>query len=134
MQPIYKPVIPPGCHVNLAYLMVSSLTEIRLTQAANALGSYSMADFSAGNFLPHLARNCLKLESLVLDAKVYGATSDDLVHVLDSCGKLKNLGLGTSAASLTSKNAFAHIIAHPQLRALHQWFGPSLGQINNALQ
>lgn len=134
MQSIYKPVTPPGCHVNLAHLMVPSLTEIYLTQADNALGSYSMANFSAGNFLPHLARNCLKLETLVLDAKVYGATSDDLVHVLDSCRKLKNLGLGTSANSLTGKNAFAHIIAHPQLRALHQWFGPSFGQINNALQ
>ncbi|KAH0162480.1 hypothetical protein KCU67_g5928, partial [Aureobasidium melanogenum] len=134
MQPVYIPRMPPGCHVNLAHFMVSSLTEVRLTQAANALGDFSMATLTAGNFLPHLARNCSQLETLIIDAKIYAATSKDLINVLGSCRRLKNLGLGSSTGVLTRYNAFVQIIAHPRLTALHQWFGPSLNQIQDALQ
>ncbi|KEQ58677.1 uncharacterized protein M437DRAFT_69823 [Aureobasidium melanogenum CBS 110374] len=135
MQPVYKPVRPPGCHVNLAHFMVSTLTEVRLTQAANALGDCSMANFTAGNFLPHMARNCPHLETLVIDAKVYAATPSDLINVLRSCKKLENLGLGASNGGLgLYRNTFAQVIAHPRLRALHQWFGPGLNKIKDALQ
>lgn len=135
MQPVYKPVTLPGCHVNLAHFMVSTLTEVRLTQAANAFDDCSMANFTAGNFLPHLARNCPQLETLVIDAKVYAATSSDLINVLRSCKKLENLGVGLSNGGLGLYfRTFAQVIAHPRIRALHQWFGPSLNQIKDALR
>ncbi|KAH0336431.1 hypothetical protein KCU74_g2022, partial [Aureobasidium melanogenum] len=132
MEPYFSP--KKGCHVNLAHFMVPSLTEIRLTKAFNSAGDCSMAKLTAGNFLPYLARNCTQLETLLLDAQVYAATSADLIDVLRACRKLKNLGLGTSTNGLTDHNCFAHIIAHPRLRGLYQWFGPSPGQIRHALE
>ncbi|KAH0365904.1 hypothetical protein KCU65_g5733, partial [Aureobasidium melanogenum] len=132
MEPMNEP--KKGCHVNLAQFMVPSLTEVRLNKAFNSVGDCSLAKLTAGNFLPHLARNCPQLETLALDAQVYAATSADLVNVLRACRKLKDLGLGTSTDELTKGDCFAHIVAHPRLRALHQWFGPSPGQINSALK
>ncbi|KAG9604690.1 hypothetical protein KCU77_g171, partial [Aureobasidium melanogenum] len=68
------------------------------------------------NFLPALS-GCSDLRSLILRAHVMGATSDDLVDVLNNCIRLRCLNLEKYTESLIDESTIQAIAAHPGIRS-----------------
>ncbi|KAG9857939.1 hypothetical protein KCU98_g487, partial [Aureobasidium melanogenum] len=69
------------------------------------------------NFLPDLSA-CLDLRSLTVRARVKGATSQDLVDVLNNCTRLRSLHLEKYTESLIDESTIQSIAAHPAIRFL----------------